>query len=138
MRIIFGTGNSTVFTQGVAFHLEFLSEFFIDNIRLQNPVLFIIIINLCVSFVYGMLSGLSYATSFLVKNKIIVYFIPLIFLILTELLFYSLGLEKLSFLTILQPFSKFNIGSYAICIVLLSICITILMIIKFSQKDVLI
>lgn len=138
LRIIFGTGNSVVFTQGVAFHLESLSGFFLDNIRLQNPVVFVMLINLCVSFVYGLLSGLSYATSFFVKNKIIVYFVPLIFLILTELLFYSIGLEKLSFLTILQPFSKFNIGSYAICVSVLSINITTLIVIKFLKKDVLV
>lgn len=138
LRIIFETGNYVVFTQGVAFHLESLSEFFLDNIRLKNPIIFVMLINLCVSFVYGLLSGLSYAVSFYVKNRIVVYLVPLIFLISTELLFYIIGLEKLSFLTILQPFSKFNIISYIICVGILIVSIIILISIKFFKKDELI
>lgn len=65
LRIIFGTGNSVVLTQGVAFHLPYLPGFFLDTIRIQNPVLFVILINLCVSLLYGLLSALSYAVSFL-------------------------------------------------------------------------
>lgn len=138
LRIIFGTGNSVVFTQGVAFHLESLSEFFLDNVRLQNPTMFVMLINLCVSFIYGLLSGLSYAISFFVKNRIIVYFVPLVFLILTELLFYAIGFERLSFLTILQPFSKFSIASYAICVAVLIFSIASLLFIKMFKRDVLV
>ncbi len=136
--IIFGTGNTVVFTQGVAFHLEQLPGFFLDNIRLQNPVIFAILINLCVSLIYGLLSAISYAVSFFVKNRIIIYFVPLIFLILTELLLYSIGLEGLSFLAILQPFGKFNIGTYAICVGILLVIIISLVSIRLFKKDVLV
>lgn len=138
LRIIFGSGNYATFTQDVAFHIDYMPEFFLDSLRINNPTLFVIVINLSVSFIYGLLSGLSYSFSFFVKNKIIIYFIPLIFLISSELFFHILGLEKFSFFSALQPFSKFNMVSYIICVGILLICTISLIILKIRKRDELI
>lgn len=138
LRIVFGTGNSVTLTQGVAFHLAYLPGFFLDNMRIQNPVLFVILINLCVSFVYGLLSALSYAVSFFVKNRIFIYFVPLIFLILMDMLLHRIGLGNFSFLTIMQPFGKFSIGTYASCVGILIVIIMSLVCTILFKKDVLV
>ncbi len=138
LRIIFGTGNSITLTQGVAFNLYSLPGFFLDNIRIQNPTLFVVLINLCVSFIYGLLSAFSYAISFFVKNRIIIYFIPLIFLILTDMLLNRINLGEFSFLTIMQPFGKFNMRIYVTCVSILLIIIMSLVGIKLFKKDVLV
>lgn len=138
LRIIFGTGNFVTLTQGVAFHLADMPEFFLDSVRIQNPVMFIILINLCVSFIYGLLSALSYSVSFFVKNRIIIYFVPLIFLILTDMLLNRIGLGSFSFLTIMQPFGKFSIQIYAACVGILLVTIMTLVCTKLFKRDVLV
>ncbi|MDD2644229.1 MAG: hypothetical protein PHC65_06065 [Methanobacteriaceae archaeon] len=138
LRIIYGTGNRLTFFQETAFHLKYYDKWFLDNIRLYNPIIFVLLINLSVSFIYGLLSALSYLVSFFVRNRIIIYFVPLIFLIATELFLPILGFKQLSFITALQPFSEFSIISFVLCICFLLLVNTSLLFIIFQEKDVLI
>ena len=138
LAIIFGSGNFATFNQDVSFHLGYLSDFFLDNIRINNAVLFVLLINVCVSFIYGLLSGLSYSISLYLKNRIVIYFVPLLFLIITELLFSMIKSFNISFMTVLQPFSKLNLSTYFICVFILIFIILFLIIIKIRKKDILI
>lgn len=138
LRIIYGTGNTLTFFQGTAFHLDYQTKWFLDSIRINNPVLFVLLINLSVSIMYGLLSVFSYVISFFVRNRIIIYFIPLLFLILTQLLFPLIGFKSLSFITALQPNSVFNIKSYIMCVCFLLVISASLLYIKLFKKDVLV
>lgn len=137
LRIIYGTGNKLTYFQSTAFHLNTNNSFFLDNMRMNNPVLFTLIINTSVSLVLGLLSAFSYLTSFFVKQRVIIYFIPLIFLILTELIFPNIGIGSLSFIKLLQPFSKYGITDFIIGIGFLIIINAVLLCLKIFKKDVL-
>lgn len=82
--------------------------------------------------------GTFICSIFFVKNRIIIYFVPLIFLILADFLLQPIGLGNFSFLTIMQPFGKFSMWTYAICVSALSVGIISLVSIKLFKKDVLV
>ena len=138
LRMIYGSGNNLTYFQSLPFYLENNSLWFLDDLRLVNPTLFVLTINCTVSILLGLLSGLTYICSFFVNQRIIIYFIPLIFLILVELLFPLIGIDNISFISMLQPFSQFNMNSYVIGIIIL-LCVNILLLcISLRKKDVLI
>lgn len=138
LRIIYGTGNALTFWQSTAFYLDLDMGWFLDNVRLSNPVLFVMIINISVSLMLGLLSAFSYLVSFFAKQRILIYFIPLIFLIITELILPNIGFKSLSFIKFLQPFSKYNIADFIMgALILLFINISLLCIRAF-KKDVLV
>ena len=58
--LIYGSGNTITYYQETAFHLTSQSSWFLDNLRLNNPVLFVFVINLLVSFMYGLLVHMLY------------------------------------------------------------------------------
>ena len=59
---------------------------FLDTLRLNNPVLFTLTINIHVSILIGLLSCLSYAISFYLKQRIIIFFTPLVIMIFFDLI----------------------------------------------------
>ncbi|MEG0021586.1 MAG: hypothetical protein RSB77_06625 [Bacilli bacterium] len=138
LRFIYGTGNNVTLTQGVAFSLNSMNGFFLDNVRLLNPVLFVVLINVSTSIIYGLLSAFSYSISLFIKNKLIIYFIPIIFLVILDMLFSRIGLGTFSMINLLQPFNKFTIIHYFTCIIILIIISLFLIGYKFFKKDVLI
>ena len=138
LLLIYGSGNTITYYQETAFHLTLQPTWFLDNIRLSNPIIFILAINFFVSLMYGLLVAFSYIVSFFVKNKIVVYFIPLCFVILTELLFPLIGLGNISFIKCLKPFSQYSLLSYACCVGLIVIFSSILLIVYLKRKDTLI
>ncbi len=138
LRIIYGSGNRVEYFQSPAFYMNYSQKYFLDNIRIANPVLFTILINIAVSLILGLLSGLSYLTSFLLKHRIAIYFVPIIFLILSELLLPKIGYENLSFINLLQPFNQYSVKDYFIGTVTL-VSINLLLFLKnIFKKDVLV
>ena len=77
--IIYGSGNRVSYFQEAAFNLSFNSSWFLDSLRLSNPIIFTLTINLLVSFMYGLLVTFSYSISFFVKNRVVIFFAPLLF-----------------------------------------------------------
>lgn len=138
LRIIYGSGNNVTHFQSLPFYLESNSSWFLDSLRLANPTIFVITISFTVSILLGLLSGISYLCSFFVNQRVIIYFIPLIFLILTELVFPIIGLHNISFISMLQPFSQFSIHDYIIGIIILLTVILGLLTIVLRKKDVLV
>ena len=138
LKIIYGSGNYITLTQGVGFDLQPIPNFFLDSIRIANPTLFIMLITVCVSILYGVLVSLSYAVSLYIKNKIIVYFTPIIFIVLIDMIFNKLELYSFSITTLLQPFGEFGIYNYLLCLICIIVLISLLVFIKIKKKDVLI
>lgn len=138
LRLIYGSGNYLTYDQSFSFYLESTPEFFLDDLRLSNPALFVISISFTVSLLLGLLSGISYLGSFFAKQRVIIYFLPLIFLIVTELLFSRIGLSDISYISMLQPFSILSIKDYIIGIVVLLCIISVLLVTVLRKKDVLI
>ena len=138
LRIIYGSGNRITYYQEVAFHLTSQPTWFLDKLRLDNPLLFTFIINVLVSFMYSLLVAFSYIVSFFVKNRLMIYFIPFCFIILTELLFPIFNLNNLSFIKCLQPFSQYNIVSYFWCVGIITVISLSLLIFYLKKKDILV
>lgn len=135
LRIIYGTGNALTYLQTIAFNISGDNLFFLDNVRLSNPVLFVFLINICVSLILSLLTVFSYLVSFVVKQRIVIYFIPLILLVFTELVFPNLGFKNLSLIKLLQPFSKFGIYDFIAGVGIILLINIILFIFKISKKD---
>ena len=55
LRIIFGTGNLVTFYQDVAFHSSYMPDLFLEDVRIANPFLFVVLISISTSFIYGLL-----------------------------------------------------------------------------------
>ncbi len=136
LRIVYGTGNRLSFWSDLGFKLEYNPAWFLENIRIMNPVLFVILISLSVSFVLGLLSGISYLLSFFIKKRVVIYFIPFLLIILSEVILSFLGFN-VSLLTFLQPFSMYGIRDFLVgCLLLIMISVFLLLII-LKKKDVL-
>ena len=138
LRLIYGSGNNITYFQSLAFNLERGKSWFLDDLRMANPVAFIYAINCTVSISLGLLSGLSYLLSFFVKQRVIIYFTPVIFLIMTELIFPIIGLEGISFINMLQPFSKLSFLNYLFGTLILVCMILIILLKNMRKKDVLV
>lgn len=138
LRIIYGSGNIITYYQETAFHLTSQPSWFLDELRLSNPILFTFIINILVSFMYSLLVAFSYILSFFVKNRLIIYFVPLCCLVLSELLFPVFHLSNFSFIKCLQPFSKYNLIFYFSCVGILTAIGMFLLIICLKKKDILV
>lgn len=138
LRIIFGTGNLITPFQDTSFLLHTGDSFFLDNIRIINPRLFVTLISLSVSIIMGLLTMLSYSISSFIKQKVLIYFSPIIFLILWEVIVSFFHFNKsLSVITMLQPFSCYNLFNYVVVCLILIFINLLLLIVKLFQKDVL-
>lgn len=133
--IIFGSGNYITYFQEAPFNLLIYKSWFLDSLRLENPVLFIIAINMLVSLMYGLLVSFAYAFSFYVKNRIVIYFIPLCYEIINELLFSLLGLNNLSIVKCLQPFSQIECSAYVFNLLLIIFLSFILIKVHINRKE---
>lgn len=134
LRIIFPSGNLYSYTQEIGFYL-LKSDFFLDAIRIHNPVLFIVLINLSVSIALGILSGFSYACSFFVKNRIVLYFMPFIYIVVNEVVVSIINLKEIAIAKTLQPFGKYSISNYCIALGITAILGITLLTHKLKQKD---
>ncbi len=137
LRIVYGTGNRISFSYSeLAFWLDSPCDLFLDNIRIANPTLFTILIALSVSFTMALLAGVAYLFSFFTKKKIVIYFIPILLLILSEIVLSRLGFDA-SLLTFLQPFSLYSVKDYIIGNGLLILFMVGLLYMILKKKDIL-
>lgn len=107
MRLVFKSGTLLTFSNCFSFYLV-PGNGFLDNLRLENPVQYIISISAVVSLAIGLLSSLSYSFSVFFKKRVFIYFIPLLTIIFIELVVAGFGLGNLSFLKLLQPTLHFS------------------------------
>jgi hypothetical protein len=105
---IFGSGNDAIIFQSLAYDLTVIPEYFLDIIRNSNPSLFIVLISCHVSLLLGLLSGLSYVLSFFTRQRLVIYFQVLLFIIVLELVLSFIGDNSFSIIKQMQPFSKFS------------------------------
>lgn len=130
---IMGSGNVLVHIQSLPYSLSTFEGFFLDGIRYQNPVIFITLISLHISFIFGLLAGISFSLSFFIKQRIVIYFQVLLTIIISEVVLSFLDMGKFSIIKQLQPFSKFSfIDSLILYTILLLLCI--IPIIYFMRK----
>ena len=135
LRLVFLSGNYLSYFQELPFSLSGIPEFFLDNIRASNIILFVIIITFTISTLYGALSIFSYSVSFWVKQKSIIYVSPLLLLIFSELLFTNIGLKNLSLVRLFQPFSKYTFTDYLLSFFLIIIVSILLLVLKNNKRD---
>lgn len=135
--IIFKSGNIVTSFQESAFNMLSYPSFFLDGLRLNNPVLFTLICNLLVSLMYGILSMFSYVVSLCIKNRIIIYFISVCYLIIIELLFPLLNWSKLSYINCFQISALSDFSPFIVNTILIIILSVIILIYYFKKKDVL-
>ncbi len=134
---IYGSGNAVSHFQSPAFYMIINEHVFLDSMRLSNLPLFLVCITAHVSFLISLLSGLSYAISFFVKQKIMIYISPFLILMLAELLLPLLNLNSYSIVGQLQPLSVFNGMNAIILYFALLICSVALIIAHCTKKDLL-
>lgn len=137
LNFIYGSGNAISYFQSPAFYMISNKHVFLDSLRLSNLSLFFICITAHVSFLISLLSGLAYAISFFVKQKIMIYISPFLILMMTELLLPLLNLSSYSIVGQLQSLSVFSGVDAIILYGILLICSTCLIIIHFTKKDLL-
>lgn len=137
LRIVLGSGNQITIFQETAFNLVHNSSYFLDEIRLNNPCIYIIISSFTISLLYGVLNMISYVISLFIKNRIIIYFIPIIFMILFEQIVTIFKLNITTINVFLTAFTAGNIISYLTCIFSMIFISIILLIIYFRKRDVL-
>lgn len=130
---IFGSGNLIIHFQSLPYHLVLEPEFFLDNIRYTNPVLFAVLISMHEAFIFGLLSAVSYTLSFFTKQKLVVYFQVILFMILIEVAFSFLGIGGFSIIKQLQPFSMFTIW-HSIVLYAVLLMVSIMPLVYITRK----
>ena len=138
LTIIYGSGNYISYFQEAPFNLNVYPSYFLDSVRLFNPFLFTILTSFMISIFYALISMISYVISFFVKNRIIIYFIPICFLIISEVLFSLLGFNFLSFIGVLQVFSGYGIENYFICSGVFLLLGILFLLIHFRKREILV
>lgn len=134
--LLFGSGNVITTVQSMAYNLVGIPEFFLDSIRMVNPVLFVILLSLHVSFIMGLLSGIAFGLAFFTRQRLVVYFQILLFMIVLEAIFSFIGINALSIIKQLQPFSRFSMQDASILYTVLIVMNVILMFLQYQKKDV--
>lgn len=114
LYFVFGSGNDMIHFQSLPYYLVKETQFFLDNVRYVNPVLFVVLISIHEAFIFGLLSAISYAMSFFTRQKLVIYFQILLVIILIEVIFASVGIGDFSIIKQLQPFSMFNMCQSAV------------------------
>lgn len=133
--LIFGHGNAMTNFYDLAF-LQETTDFFLDSIRNSNVLLYSLLLILHVSTIYSLLAGISYAISFLFKNRIMIYFSSILIIIIFELITMILKIGNLSIMMQLQPFSVFKItDALMLYLILFLFGIGILLMFLFKKKD---
>lgn len=138
LSFIFGNGNIHTNFQDLAFDLEIAPEFFLDSLRLSNPVMYSIFFILHISVLYGLISGISYSLSFIFKKQMLVYFSSVLFITIFEFIVTKINLGNLSIMKQLQPFSFFCVSDALILYSILFILgVSLILIFMFKKKDLL-
>ena len=132
---IYGSGNALTYFQSPGFYLSSNKYYFIDNLRLISPFWFIVSISAHTSFLISLLSSLSYAISFFIKQRIIIYVFPFLALIGDELILSIFKLDKYSIIGQLQPFSSFSIYNAILLYVTLLLSCIVLLLLQIRKKD---
>ena len=95
---LFGSGAKIDYSGGAAFNI-FTTIKFLKELFYVSPFLHSVVSILHISLIFGLLTGLSYALSFYLKQKVLIYFTsPIIFLVLEVLLGSSIVLRNFSIL----------------------------------------
>ena len=108
LRFIFGSGNQNPIWEAMPYYLLENSGWFLDHLRVVNPVLFVICISAHVSLIIGLLAGIDYSLSFFTKQRLFIYFQIIILVIASEFLLLLAHLGQYSIIKQLQPFGKFS------------------------------
>lgn len=134
--IIFGNGNALTVFQGTAF-LQENSGIFLDSIRKSNVVLYSILLICHISLIYGLLAGITYTFSFLLKSRLQIFFSTILFMIAFEILKIPLGFGNVSIFLQLQPFSSFMVEEALILYLFLFLFgIGMLCFFLFKKRDI--
>lgn len=134
LSILFPNGNFNSYVQEIGFYLLDTGNF-LDHLRITNPTNFAILINLSVSVLLGIMSSFSYACSFFVKHRVILYFIPFIYIIVNDLFCSILRITQFSFVQKLQPFNSYSLSEYFITAGITLLFGIILIFCKLKKKD---
>lgn len=137
LNCIYGSGNAMTYMQSPAFNLTSNQSYFLDSLRLSNPILFIICISAHVSLIIGLLSSFAYAISFFVKQRVMIYISSFVLIIGTELLLSFLKLNQYSIVKQLQPFSRFSFKNAITLYFAFIIFSFFLLLLHFKKRDVL-
>lgn len=135
LSIILKNGTIITFFQELPFDLNYYPEYFLDKLRYNDPFIFCISINLIISGLIGLLCVFSYSISFWVRQKLVIYFSPLIYMIFSELIFPTIGFKSLSIVRLLQPFARFSLNDVVISSIFILILSFLLLFIKVQKKD---
>ena len=114
LRFIFGSGNKIVIKQSMAYNLMPQNGLFLENIRMSSPTLFAILSSLHVSFLLGLLSGISYCMSFYIRQRLVIYFQILLLMFIYEIISANLGFGNISIINQLQIMNFFTISDVLI------------------------
>ena len=136
LAYIYGSGNALTDVQSPAFYLGTTASAFLDSIRVSNVQLFTILTIGHVSFLLSLLAGLAYSLSF-VKQKVLIYVLPLLLIIGIEFFLSLFDLVSYSVIAQLQPSSAFSLQHAIVTYIALPIVSLILLFFPLRQKDVL-
>lgn len=135
LSTILQNGTTITFFQELPFDLNYYSEYFLDKLRYNNPFIFCLSINFIISSLIGLLCVFSYSISFWVRQKLVIYFSPLIYMIFSELIFPAIGLKSLSIVRLLQPFARFSFNDVIISAIFIFVLSLLILAIKIRKKD---
>lgn len=137
LRIIFGSGNIFTLNQSMPYNLIGIPELFLDDLRMSNPALYIVVTSGHVAFILGLLSSLSYSLSFYIKQRLVLYFQVLLIMFGYEIISSFFGFENLSIIKQLQIMSFFTMGDAAVLYMILTMFSLGLLIISLRKEVIL-
>ena len=128
-----GTGHRYTFVLSMPYALMTHPAYFLDSLRLDNPVLFTVIIFMHVSLILGLLSSITYSFSLFSKNRIGIYFIVPSLMILFEVVLSVFNLSPYSIVVQLFPASFFTLTN-AITLYIVLFAISLVLLCGFLRK----
>lgn len=137
LAYIYGSGNALTDVQSPAFYLRTTASAFLDSIRVSNVQLFTVLTIGHVSFLLSLLAGLAYSLSFFVKQKVLIYVLPLLLIIGIEFFLSLFDLVSYSVIAQLQLSSAFTLQHAIVTYIALPVVSLILLFFPLRQKDVL-
>lgn len=143
LSLIFGNGNRFILGGNrIAFNLfPFWKESFLSSLSYQNPDLYIILCNAHVALTFALLAGVGYAFSFFIKQRLILYFITPVILMVCEAVFNLIETSTFS-LRYFSPLSQLQLtvgntmNAYILYFILFFISF-ITIILHLRKKDIL-
>lgn len=120
---IFGSGYTFYEYRYPAYAMILLPEFFMRDILMEQPMLYMSLYSLLSSLMFGIISSISYSLSLFLKHKLSTYFSGFMVVMIWIVLFMILGLERYtSFFAFLENESM---KSWMDCCIQLSVMLLI-------------